>query len=219
MVGVLNVEWGKEWCPPSEPDTLHSSQSRPVPPGSHLIVAVAPSLMMLLSQVVQVSFCSAYLPTLPILFARSLKLQNSLSPDCTQPSILSIFSSTSSHPLALATTTTCNSLTSDSFISLVQDSDNSELKLIAHSGNPTEQRTLRSSSSEQDRGNLNCAVLHLQSPNVKATGVRFAKLGITLPFVHFAIKNEGQACYFELKVRDQKGDRIVIRASTFQVSC
>lgn len=68
--------------------------------------------------------------------------------------------------------------------------------------------------------------MHLQGPDVKGTSVRWGALagrkedkalGITLPYVHFAVKDLGQMFYVDVGVLDDRGQLAVVRVSTFQV--
>lgn len=149
-------------------------------------------------------------------------------PFAEQPAVASLFSSTSSHPLLLSSAVTASkSLTDDSFISLVQDADDSDEQVVCWHGSSASSRVMKGKGKQVDRGNIRSRVLHLQSPDVRSTSVRFGSadtsaqgskaLGLSLPFLHLAIKDLEQAWYFDVGVMDSKGRTAVIRVSTFQV--
>ncbi|KAM0748596.1 hypothetical protein T439DRAFT_327861 [Meredithblackwellia eburnea MCA 4105] len=136
-----------------------------------------------------------------------------------QPSLLSIFSSTNSQPLLLASSiqSSCSVFEVDSFVSLLDDSSDGEEVLIAG----TRARKLKGKGSELDRGNLDCKVLHIQSPDVKGTWVQWGKreddgLGIKLPLLVLQLKDLGQVFMLEVGVSDSRGQKVRIRGSTFQ---
>ncbi|KAI5475080.1 hypothetical protein MNV49_001956 [Pseudohyphozyma bogoriensis] len=146
-----------------------------------------------------------------------------------QPPLVSLFSSTSSHPLALATAISASpSLTDDSFISIISDSSSSSTSetVLAWHGDPSSAaRVLRAPppSTELD---LAHRVLHLQSPDIKRTFVRWGsrkgkererdELGIALPFVHLAVKDVQQAFFVDVGVVDSRGQRSVIHDASIQ---
>lgn len=83
---------------------------------------------------------------------------------------------------------------------------------------------MKGKGKEVERGNIRSRVLHLQAPDVKTTSIRWGALtrgdeglGISLPFVHLAVKDLGQLFYFDLGVLDERGQLLMIRASTWQV--
>ncbi|KAK4048027.1 hypothetical protein OIV83_005061 [Microbotryomycetes sp. JL201] len=148
-----------------------------------------------------------------------------------QPAIVSLFSSTSSHPLSLASHVfTSTDLVQDSFISILNDATDGKERLIAWKGASTsndansEDRVIRFKGSLSGASqNISSRVLHVQAPNVKSTGVRFGSttdlsksLGITLPWLHLSVKDVGQLFYFEVTVLDDRGERVCFRISTFQ---
>lgn len=159
-----------------------------------------------------------------------------------QPSPLVVFSSIPiSCPFDQISLSIDAELASDSCVGLIHDSTNqvyeqSNRPIIYY--HPSYQPPPAINSSE-GRNNLlgtndpccpiRSVVLHIQSPNCKKTFVRlppFRKpnhqhlphpaLGITLPFLHLQIKPLDHTFLIEIGVRDEAGDLIVIRCSTFQ---
>jgi len=141
-----------------------------------------------------------------------------------QPALLSLFSSTNSHPLLLATLHTATTLTEDSFIVLLRDCDDhyDEIDVTSHA-EPRSARELKGKGVHVVRGNLSDRVLHLQGPDVKATYVEWGSsepghgLDCSLPFIHFGLKNLGQSLYIDVGIRDDRGALLIVRVSTFQV--
>ncbi|KAK4704065.1 hypothetical protein P7C70_g2150, partial [Phenoliferia sp. Uapishka_3] len=135
-----------------------------------------------------------------------------------QPSVLSLFSSTSSSPLLLASTSSASPPLADSFIALLDDATDANFTLI--SGPATSSSTLKGKGTTVPRGNLRSRILHLEAPDPRSTHVQWGSgskpLGITLPLLVLQLKDLGQAFFFEVGVRDERGNRAVIRASTFQ---
>ncbi|GAA6059273.1 hypothetical protein JCM10212_006666 [Sporobolomyces blumeae] len=148
-----------------------------------------------------------------------------------QPTVLSLFSSTSSHPLVLASEVRCSATaTTDSFVSLLDDETNERETLVAFNGGPDElpQRVAAlngvhlASAGEQIRGR----VLHLQDPDCRTTSVRWGDhseagrrqrgLGIELAHVHLQVKDLGQTFFVDVGVVDDRDEVFVIRCSTFQ---
>ncbi|GAA5999070.1 uncharacterized protein JCM10292_003303 [Rhodotorula paludigena] len=149
-----------------------------------------------------------------------------------QPSLISLFSSTSSHPTLLASCKVDAATASDSFISLLDDATDSSETLIAWHGSSPADLSARAASVGQLRGHyppdvkdLRGQVLHLQAPDSRTTSVRWGSLsgetwrrdglGIELPVVHLQLKHLG-AMYFEVGVVDKQGDLTVVRCSTWQ---
>ena len=144
-----------------------------------------------------------------------------------QPSLISLFSSTSSDPTALYSTHTDPALPSDSFIHFLHD--DSSLP-------PPEQARTLISDDQDGLRNLDQIVLHIQSPTLPATYIRCppaqwsknrdlesrhnrraGDLGIKHPWIHLQVKNLGREWSFEVGVVDHAGREGIIRCSTFQV--
>ncbi|KAI7952013.1 hypothetical protein MJO28_007697 [Puccinia striiformis f. sp. tritici] len=163
--------------------------------------------------------------------------------DVVQPSPLVLFSSLPvSAPFDQASLSIDSELTSDSFIALLEDSTN---QIVENSSKPLiyYHPSYTPSSSELNRPTkllggrdevtwpIRSIVLHIQSPNCKKTFIRFPPfdkgspsdqkpnppvLGIKLPYLHFQIKPLDHTFMLQVGVRDRDGNRILIRASTFQ---
>ncbi|KDR79949.1 hypothetical protein GALMADRAFT_116481 [Galerina marginata CBS 339.88] len=151
-----------------------------------------------------------------------------------QPSTISLFSSTSSEPLALFSSSTDQALPSDSFVHLLHDRLSSPL--------PVSPRTLLHLPTVNDAGaeeedsshgvELEQTVLHLQSPTIRTTYIqcppvvpsfdaigthdKFVGLGIKHPWLHLQVRNLGREWSFEVGVVDHSGRTGIIRFSTFQ---
>lgn len=134
-----------------------------------------------------------------------------------QPPLISLFSSTSSHPLLLASTSTSESLTADSFISLLFDATDSDETLLLWHGGTGSSRELKGKGKDVPRGNLRSRVLHLQSPDVRSTKVVWRDLGLQLPYLHFALKDLSQLFFLEVDLVDSHSTPLRLRLSTFQV--
>lgn len=138
---------------------------------------------------------------------------------------MSVLSSTSSHPLLLASqVTTSSTLTSDSFVSILDDATDANEEVLAWHGQPGSSREIKGKGEEHDRGNIRSRVIHLQSPDVRSTYIRLGSvekgskaLGLTHPYLHLAFKSLDQHFYFEIGVLDARGQCALVRASTFQV--
>ncbi|KAM0787845.1 hypothetical protein ACM66B_003898 [Microbotryomycetes sp. NB124-2] len=157
-----------------------------------------------------------------------------------QPAIVSLCSSTSSRPLALASQVLSSTdLVQDSFISILDDSTDSNEQLIAWQGSDLRNSspdTHANSDNNDNRNirfkgkdlnttqNIRSRVLHIQAPNVKSTAIKFGSssgsldksLAIKLPWLHLSVKDVGQLFYFEVTVLDDRGARVCFRVSTFQ---
>lgn len=148
-----------------------------------------------------------------------------------QPSIVSLFSSTGSDPLALFSSVTDKTLPTDSFVHLLHDrlssptptSPKTLLRLPALDGRDDLDPHLRGRELEQ-------SVLHIQSPTIPTTYIQcppitssFASsgkshgLGIKHPWIHLQIRNLAREWSFEVGIVDQAGRMGIIRLSTFQV--
>lgn len=155
-----------------------------------------------------------------------------------QPSIVSLFSSTSADPLQLFKTHLDASLAADSSIHLLHDTKSLPLPaapammispptMIEHNGD----------DSENVGYSLNQTVLQIQSPTLRTTYIhcppaggpghirrsfRGARdksndLGIRHPWLHIQVRNMGREWSFEVGVVDQSNRMGIIRLSTFQV--
>ncbi|EFP83402.2 hypothetical protein PGT21_029475 [Puccinia graminis f. sp. tritici] len=157
--------------------------------------------------------------------------------DVVQPSPLVLFSSLPiSAPFDQASLSIDSQLSSDSFIALLDDTTH---QIVSGSSKPLiyYHPTYKPSSSEltrptnllgdqDDTWPVRSIVLHIQSPNCKNTFIRLPPLdktiefhpvlGIELPYLHLQLKPLDHTFMLEVGVRDQAGDRILIRASTFQ---
>lgn len=103
----------------------------------------------------------------------------------------------------------------------MQDATDEEQLLLGGDG----LRTMKGKGKEVERGNVRSRVLHMQAPDVKTTSIRWGALscgeeglGISLPFLHLAVKDLGQLFYFDVGVLDERGQLLLIRISTWQVS-
>ncbi|EPQ52093.1 hypothetical protein GLOTRDRAFT_117588 [Gloeophyllum trabeum ATCC 11539] len=138
-----------------------------------------------------------------------------------QPGIVSLFSSTSSDPLALFSTHIDAQLPSDSFIHLLNDSKNEPAPAPPASlieAAPT-------SGEGEGKGYELCQkVLHLQSPTIRKTYIRCPRdkrrgsLRLKHPWMHIQVRDMGREWSFEVGVVDRGGREGIIRCSTFQKS-
>ncbi|GAA5851090.1 hypothetical protein JCM8547_004129, partial [Rhodosporidiobolus lusitaniae] len=159
--------------------------------------------------------------------------------DNVQP-VLSLFSSTSSSPLLLASSLRSSSSTPEgSFISLLVDHDDSSETLLAWSGSSPAELEARAASLKRMRANqleassgrrlkeLRGKVLHLQSPDPRNTSVKWGTwekekwrkegLGVKLPVVHVQMKEmPGQQVYVDVGVVGEEGEVVVVRCSSWQ---
>lgn len=166
----------------------------------------------------------------------SPKLSLSVNLPNSQPALITIFSSTSSNPIVLSQTS--HSLNSQhSIVALLPDNaplplptpaddPNSEpapaqlpleCQLLAHTANPIW-------VDDSPGAHLRSRVLHLQDTDIRNTFCRLgasqgkARLGVENEWLHFAIRRlGGRAVYLEAQVRDKRGQRLVVRCSTFKV--
>ncbi|KAF9485009.1 hypothetical protein BDN70DRAFT_848613 [Pholiota conissans] len=148
-----------------------------------------------------------------------------------QLSIISLFSSTGSDPLAMFSIVTDAALPADSFIHLLHDRlskpspplPKTLLRLPELEGNGGSDPHLRGRELEQ-------SVLHIQSPTIPTTYIQSPPissssdssahsggLGIKLPWIHLQIRNLAKEWSFEVGIVDQAGRAGVIRLSTFQL--
>lgn len=148
-----------------------------------------------------------------------------------QPSIISVFSSTGSDPLALFSVSTDKTLPTDSFVQLLHD--------YLSSPTTTAQKTLlrlpefdrRDDTDSHTRGReLDQTVLHIQSPTLPTTYIQCPPispsagpsagstvLGIKHPWMHIQVRNLSKEWSFEVGIVDQAGRGGIIRFSVFQV--
>lgn len=155
-----------------------------------------------------------------------------------QPSLISLFSSTSSKPLQLFSSHVDAQLPEDSLICLVNDST-SELRAGENIGKGIlinvgkkdcdDEGVEDASELEEWEGEgytLVQMVLQIQSPTLRTTfiqcpprsqGQSLASLSITLPNLHLQVRPLGREWSFEVGVADRAGREGVIRCSTFQV--
>ncbi|KAI0035837.1 hypothetical protein K488DRAFT_42446 [Vararia minispora EC-137] len=150
-----------------------------------------------------------------------------------QPGTVSLFSSTSSDPLALFSIHTDPSLPSDSFVHLLADTssvpapDPPAVLIVPH--------PISSSDSAERSGGRNGyeianTVLHIQSPTLCTTYIRSPPsywhsdkardrerdLGLNHPWIHLQIRNMGREWSFEVGLVDTGGREGIVRCSTFQ---
>ncbi|TNY18651.1 hypothetical protein DMC30DRAFT_402568 [Rhodotorula diobovata] len=151
-----------------------------------------------------------------------------------QPSTISLFSSTSSHPTLLARCTAAADSTADSFVCLLNDATDSHEEILASKSpsSATNPSSRAESLARLRRGlpdhakDLDGQVLHLQAPDCRTTSIRWGSLspetarqhglGVELPAVHFQLKHLEQTMYLEVAVLDERGEVTVVRCSTFQ---
>lgn len=168
-----------------------------------------------------------------------LKLPGSAPIPCRQPPLVSLFSSTSSDPLLLATTVTAPN-TPESFISLLEDSTDGKETLVAWQPSGPQDLATRVASLAKQRQlpveptgsttlkNLRDRVLHLQAPDCRTTSVKWGSLhkgkwredglGVELPVLHLQLKDLHQTMFIDVAVVDDQGELHLVRASTWQVS-
>ena len=143
-----------------------------------------------------------------------------------QPSIISLFSSTSSDPLSLFRTSVDKSLPSDSFLHLLHDQYSAPPPpppgSLLHLPKISEQDNSPSRGYELDQ-----TVLHIQSPTIQTTYIQCPKaesrdksnaLGVRHPWMHLQVRNLGREWAFEVGIVDHAGRVGIVRLSTFQVN-
>lgn len=145
-----------------------------------------------------------------------------------QPSLVSLFSSTSSECLSLFEARTDAALREDSVICVLNDASSEP--------QPAEPAQLISppvivSEEDIDRGGntegraLGQTVLHIQSPTLRTTYIKcpapansgVQQLGLKHPWMHLQVRNLGREWSFEVGIVDRAGREGIIRCSTFQV--
>jgi len=140
------------------------------------------------------------------------------------PPVLSLFSSTGSHPMQLWDPVLDADAVppASSCVQLIHDSASSPSLITPPS--------LHSQRRMMDRGHeLHQTVLHIQSPNLSKTFIQcpprllvpgkeasFA-LGLKYPCIHLHVRNLGKEWSFEVGIVDAEGRLGVLRLSTFQV--
>ncbi|KAG1862711.1 hypothetical protein DFJ58DRAFT_774648 [Suillus subalutaceus] len=139
-----------------------------------------------------------------------------------QPSIVSLFSSTSSEPLSLFSQQTDVSLAADSFIHFLNDASS------LPSPSPPAVLCSMPALDDNDEPNigygLHQTVLHIQSPTLRMTFIQSPpntdpsdrELGLKHKWLHLQIRNVGREWSFEIGIVDKSGRRGVVRCSTFQ---
>jgi hypothetical protein len=151
-----------------------------------------------------------------------------------QPSVLSLFSSTSSDALRLFSVHTDTSMPADSSIHLLHDSTN--LYPPSPPANLISSTVIKASDggSESPSYTLNQTVLHIQSPTLQTTYIHTppvrpsalqsgavreqqVDLGIKHPWMHVQVRNMGRDWSLEVGLVDQAGRGGILRLSTFQV--
>ena len=146
--------------------------------------------------------------------------------DTVQPSVVSLFSSTSSEPLALFSTHVDLDLPEDSGLILLRDCDDQRVDIAANDATllqrDPKQFQLRSGCSSRS-GLVRESVLHLQSPTIKTTYIHSPPLphteplDIHLPYIHFQFRPIGAKPFvFEVGVQDTRGRKAKLRISNFQ---
>ena len=78
----------------------------------------------------------------------------------------------------------------------MRDDDDGDETLLSSSPNDGAERRVKGRGNALASGNISSRVLHLQSPTVRATFIRFPRpndandgLAITLPFPHLTVKD------------------------------
>jgi len=143
-----------------------------------------------------------------------------------QPSIVSLFSSSGSDPLALFTVHKDASLPSDSVVHLLNDSS-----LLPAPPSPAIMISAPCLENGSQGHSLDQSVLHIQSPTLHTTFMqcpmnenlagspahREKDLGMKHPWIHIQVRNLGREWSFEVGLVDHSGRLGVVRCSTFQV--
>ena len=155
-----------------------------------------------------------------------------------QPSIMSLFSSTGSDPLALFRTSLDKSLPSDSFLHFLHDQYSHppppppgsllHLPNISEQDNNNNSNNIKSPNHDDGHGyELDQTVLHIQSPTIQTTYIQCPKiesrdtagsLGVKHPWMHLQVRNLGREWAFEVGIVDHAGRVGIVRLSTFQVN-
>jgi hypothetical protein len=153
-----------------------------------------------------------------------------------QPGIVSIFSSTSSDPLALFSVHADVSLPADSFIQFLFDATSvpePDIPASLIEPHPISLNNNDSDGAEYRNGyEIAQTVLHIQSPTLRTTYIRCPPanwhmnsssnrerdLGLYHPWLHLQVRNLGREWSFEVGIVDMAGVEGIVRCSTFQVS-
>lgn len=151
-----------------------------------------------------------------------------------QPSLLSLFSSTNTEPLALFGIQTDPSLPADSFVHLLYDRS-SQPALPPPAVPILPPPLLLGSEADGPDASLHQTVLHMQSPTLRTTFIECPRgagslrastsakaqsapsLDLKHPWVHLQVRDLGREWSFELGIVDQAGRAGIVRLSTFQV--
>lgn len=143
----------------------------------------------------------------------------SLFGDTVQPESLSLFSSTSSDPLALWTLHRDTELAEDSGVQILADATDAAAPSDLEEATSGFKLRVEAAS----RGTSIETVLHIQSPAIRNTFVRSppsleAELGIKLPHISFQFRSIGNArpFAFEVGIKDRIGCSGIVRLSSFQ---
>ena len=149
----------------------------------------------------------------------SLPASHGLFGDIVQPESLSLFSSTSSDPLALWGLHRDPELEEDSGIQLLNDATNN----VASSDLGETSAAFKLRVEPAARGNSSETVLHIQSPAIRNTFICSppsldAELAIKLPYISFQLRPIGNArpFAFEVGIKDRAGRTGILRFSSFQ---
>lgn len=151
-----------------------------------------------------------------------------------QPSIVSLFSSTGTDPLALFSTQTDGSLPSDSYIHLLHDRlSHPPPSPPAVAVVPPPICAIRADDPDRSGYSLGQTVLHIQSPTLQSTYIqcppdvkgrppvmardKSSDLGMKHPWLYLQVRNMGREWAFEVGLVDRSGRMGVLRLSTFQV--
>lgn len=141
-----------------------------------------------------------------------------------QPSTISLFSSTGTQPLGLWRVELDSGLPRDSHITLIADSSSARPESSVDENDlDNDLDYVHLDEDEAQSVLISHPVLHIQSPTLASTFIRCpsstsATLGITLPWLHFQVRNLRKPWSFEVGVCGSSGREAVIRCSTFQVS-
>jgi hypothetical protein len=143
----------------------------------------------------------------------------SLFGDTVQPESLSLFSSTSSDPLALWTLHRDTELAEDSGVQILADATDAAAPSDLEEATSGFKLRVEAAS----RGTSIETVLHIQSPAIRNTFIRSppsleAELGIKLPHISFQFRSIGNArpFAFEVGIKDRIGCSGIVRLSSFQ---
>lgn len=139
--------------------------------------------------------------------------------DVVQPDALSLFSSTSSQPLALWAVHQDADLPEDSGVRLLVDASNE----VALNDPGLTDRSFVLRIETARKGSSSEPVLHIQSPAIRNTSIRCPpenskKLDIKLAHISFQYKSIGRSrpFSFEVGIKDEEGRGGTIRVSSFQ---